>query len=65
MTALLRGYKIDRVILDKTGTLTSTKSSVVDNTCDMETLQAVYNIEKYIDHPISNIITNYIKKILK
>lgn len=65
MTALLRGYKIDRVILDKTGTLTSTKSSVVDNTCDMETLQAVYNIEKYIDHPISNIITNYIKKNFK
>lgn len=62
MVALLNGYKIDKIILDKTGTLTSAKASVVDNTCDSETLVDIYNIEKYIDHPISNVITKYIKE---
>lgn len=62
INAIEKGYKINKIILDKTGTLTKGCATVIDNTCNDEIINEIYNVEKYIDHPISQTITKYIKE---
>ena len=54
--ALETAHKIDAVILDKTGTITEGKMSVV-GTPDMDLLIKAASIERLSEHPISRAIT--------
>ncbi|VWL85351.1 heavy metal translocating P-type ATPase [Oceanivirga miroungae] len=59
--ALEIGYKITDVVMDKTGTLTNGTPVVSDIMLDKNYYNDIYSIEKYIEHPISNAICNYLE----
>lgn len=60
--ALEKAYKITNVIMDKTGTLTNGSPQLIDILVEKKYINDIYNIEKYVEHPISKAITEYIKK---
>lgn len=60
--ALEKAYKITNVIIDKTGTLTNGSPQLIDILVEKKYINDIYNIEKYVEHPISKAITEYIKK---
>ncbi|MGY4386508.1 Cu2+-exporting ATPase [Pedobacter sp. UYP24] len=66
--ALELGYKVNAVILDKTGTITEGKPVVTDffwseRITDKDTLKAIFaEIEKRSEHPLANAITAYLQK---
>ncbi len=60
--ALETAHKIDAVVLDKTGTITSGKLSVRDIKTDIETdefLSLAYSIEAVSEHPIAAAVCEY------
>ena len=64
--ALETAYKIDALILDKTGTITEGKPSVTDafwsKTIDVAYIKSVLlSIESQSEHPIAEAIVNYLK----
>ncbi|MEO6902158.1 MAG: heavy metal translocating P-type ATPase [Bacteroidia bacterium] len=66
--ALETAYKIDTLILDKTGTITEGKPQVTDliwdkNTESIEVQKIVLAIESESEHPIAEAIVQYLKKI--
>ena len=68
--ALEKSYKITDIIMDKTGTITSGKPKIMDVIIDekynkKEILNDIYNIEKYIEHPLSKAIVTYINEEIK
>ncbi|WP_067139488.1 heavy metal translocating P-type ATPase [Oceanivirga salmonicida] len=63
--ALEKAYKISDIVMDKTGTLTKGKPKVVDINLSEEDIEYVYNIEKYVHHPLSNAIVKYLEKEYK
>ena len=68
--ALEKSYKITDIIMDKTGTITSGKPKVIDLIIyekynKKQILNDIYNIEKYIEHPISKAIVKYINNEIK
>lgn len=68
--ALEKSYKITDIIMDKTGTITSGKPKIMDVIIDEkynkeQILNDIYNIEKYIEHPLSNAIVTYINEEIK
>lgn len=68
--ALEKSYKITDIIMDKTGTITSGKPKIMDVIIDEkynkeQILNDIYNIEKYIEHPLSKAIVTYINEEIK
>ena len=68
--ALEKSYKITDIIMDKTGTITSGKPKIMDVIIDEkynkeQILNDIYNIEKYIEHPLSKAIVTYINEKIK
>lgn len=68
--ALEKSYKITDIIMDKTGTITSGKPKIMDVIIDEkynkeQILNDIYNIEKYIEHPLSKAIVKYINEEIK
>ncbi|WP_068449267.1 heavy metal translocating P-type ATPase [Caviibacter abscessus] len=60
--ALEKSYKITDIIMDKTGTITNGTPQVIDILLlEKNNMVDIYNIEKYVEHPISKAITKYIK----
>lgn len=58
-------YKTTDIYMDKTGTLTEGKPRVIDAYIKDEDLNMLYNIEKYIEHPISKAIVDYANNKIK
>lgn len=59
---LEQAHKIKTVVLDKTGTITNGKPSVVDfinYTNSNELLNIIYSIEKLSEHPLASAIVDY------
>ena len=68
--ALEKSHKITDIIMDKTGTITSGKPKIMDVIIDEkynkeQILNDIYNIEKYIEHPLSKAIVTYINEEIK
>jgi Cu2+-exporting ATPase len=66
--ALELGFKVDAIILDKTGTITEGKPEVTDllwsdSIADTDTLQAIFlEMEKQSEHPLADAIVDYLQK---
>lgn len=59
--ALSVSRNLDVLLMDKTGTITAGKPSVVDTTLSQKDLQAVAGIEIHSAHPIGNAIVSYVE----
>ena len=63
IVGLERAHKIDRMIFDKTGTITENSLSVVKiQSDDPELLKKAASLTVYSNHPISKAVTQYAKK---
>ncbi|MET3981914.1 Cu2+-exporting ATPase [Mucilaginibacter sp. UYP25] len=66
--ALELGYKVNAIILDKTGTITEGKPVVTDlfwseSIVDKDTLQVIFGeMEKQSEHPLADAIVTYLQK---
>jgi P-type Cu2+ transporter len=65
--SLERGYKVDSIILDKTGTITEGKPTVTgilwSEGVDTKDLAAIlYSLERRSEHPLADALTKYLEK---
>lgn len=65
--SLERAYKLDSIILDKTGTITEGKPEIIDivwkEGADVNMLSAVlYSMEAHSEHPLAEAMTRYFDK---
>lgn len=65
--SLERAYKIDSIILDKTGTITEGKPEVTgiawaDQVNSNVLMPVLYNLEKQSEHPLAEAVTNFLEK---
>lgn len=58
-------HKVDTVIVDKTGTITIGKPTLVDINLSSEFLSILASLEKKSEHPIAHSIVNYAEEKLK
>lgn len=65
--SLERGYKVDSIILDKTGTITEGKPTVTgivwNEGADSTKMSAIlYSLERRSEHPLAEAVTKYLQK---
>lgn len=65
--SLEQAYKVDTVVLDKTGTITEGKPSVTDvfNISENDVPEVILAMEMHSKHPIADAIVNYYNKSVK